>query len=224
MAWTENLQVAAVGAAFAVAGYVGKSVVDWWQEKRKKRSGTIAELQNLESLLKASDALFKLQQEQAKNLTAMLKKNHPKEFDGNEGYDDAMTRCYSVMNSQERELHGIIRAYTEHSLRKVNQAMSDWCSADKAFKTGIMPSTRKRELAEELFALEIHLMLWHAKYESWIPNCLEHAMVYLDDEKKHGLGFPKRRFVRNPRKSDEAVENLGVDEEVARALEELQQK
>jgi hypothetical protein len=184
----------------------------------------MAQLQNLESLLKATGALFQLQQAQVKSLMEMLKQNHPKEFSGNEGYEDAMARCYSVMNDKERELHGIIRAYTEHSLRKVNQAMSDWCSADKYFKTRVAPSGRKRELAEELFALEIHLTLWHAKYESWIPDHPEHALVYLDDEKAHGLGFPNKRHVRNARKSDEAVEKLGVEEEVARALDELQKK
>jgi hypothetical protein len=77
-------------------------------------------------------------------------------------------------------------------------------------------SSRKRELAEELFALEIHLTLWHAKFESWIPGHPEHALVYLDDEKAHGLGFP------TPREGSDRVAMLGVDAEVSRALKELQ--
>jgi hypothetical protein len=207
MAWTENLQVAAVGAAFAVAGYAGKSVVDWWQEKRKERAGIIAKLQGLESLLKASRALFLLQQEQVKRLMKLLETNHPEQFRGRDGYDDAMARCHGVLNDEERALHGIIRAYTEHSLRAVNQAVSDWLKADASFKTGGVPSKQRQKLAELLFALELHLMLWHAKYASWIPGHPEHALVYMADEQSHGLGFPG-----------------GLDEAVAEALKELRLK
>ena len=31
---------------------------------------------------------------------------------------------------------------------------------------------------------------WHAKYEALLPSMPEHALVYLADEEKHGIGFP----------------------------------
>lgn len=64
-------------------------------------------------------------------------------------------------------------------------------------------------------------LLWNAKYESWIPEQPEHALVYMDDEKRHGVGFPKRReaIIEGKR-----VTMDGVDVEVARALEELRRK
>jgi hypothetical protein len=47
------------------------------------------------------------------------------------------------------------------------------------------------KLAELLNQLDAHLVLWLAKYESWIPNRPDHALVYLADEQLHGLGFPQ---------------------------------
>jgi hypothetical protein len=221
MAWPVEVQVAVIGAAVAGLGYISKSIVEWWQKKRNERAGIIAQLQTLDSLLKAARALFVLQQEQVKSLWALLKENHPKELSSSEGYDDAMARCYPVMNDKEQELHEIIRAYTEYSLRKINQAMSDWCNVDKVFKAAVAPSSRKSELAQELFSLEIHLMLWHAKYESWIPSHPERALVYLADEKEHGLGFPNEREVKE---GSELVKKRGIEAEVASALKELQHK
>ena len=33
--------------------------------------------------------------------------------------------------------------------------------------------------------------MWLAKYEAWIPGHPEHALVYVNDEQKHGVGFPR---------------------------------
>ena len=46
-------------------------------------------------------------------------------------------------------------------------------------------------LALLLNQLDAHLLLWLAKYEGWIPNRPDHALVYLADEQQHGLGFPR---------------------------------
>ncbi len=225
MAWIEEFQVAVVGsavtAAFAALAYLGNSVMERRQEKRKERAGLIAQLQGLAALLDASGALFRLQQEQVQALMRLLEKNHAKEIAGSEGYDEAMARCYLVMTEAERERHGVIRAYTEYSMRKINQVLSEWCSADRAFKSEIVATSRQRELAQELFALEIHLTLWHAKFESWIPGHPERALVYLDDEKKHGLGFPNAREVHIDGK---VVLRPGVEAEVRGALAELREK
>jgi hypothetical protein len=217
----EWLATALIGAVFAVAGYVGKSLVDWRKQKQKERAKTLAQLEGLNSLLHASGVLFLLQQEQVKRLRAMLKENHPTEFGNGGPYEDVMTRCNPMMNAAERTLHNIIRASTEHSLRKVNQAVSDWLKTDSTFKTSIAPTSRRQELARQLFALEIHLLLWHAKYESWIPNHPEHALVYLADENEHGLGFPTEQ----EREVNGKIEQVpGVQGEVALALKELREQ
>ena len=218
MAWNEEFQVAAVGAVFAGLGYFGKMVMDWRQERRKERAELIAQLHALQSLLKASGALFTIQHEQVEALMVLLKQNHLEEYNEGDGYDETLTRCYPVMNTDERERHEVIRAYSEFSMRKVNQGLSEWCAADRMFKSAVARTSRRRELARELFALEIHLTLWHAKYESWIPGHPERGLVYLADVKKHGLGFPREaREERNGL----TVLRLGVEAEVAGALQEL---
>jgi len=64
-----------------------------------------------------------------------------------------------------------------------------WIQDDSYFKAqnGEGPLGK---LAGELAKLELHLILWLAKYEAWIPEFKAHALVYLADEKKHGVGFP----------------------------------
>ena len=42
---------------------------------------------------------------------------------------------YDSFADDEKALHGVIRAITQHSMRPVNQALSDWLKADTEFKT-----------------------------------------------------------------------------------------
>jgi hypothetical protein len=218
MAWPVQIQVSVIGAVFAVAGYMLKSVIDWWQRKRKERAQTIAELQRLQSLLNGAWTVYSLQQDKVRDLMPLLAKNHPEEYRAGVGYEDKMAGCYTAFTDEEKKKHSIIRAYTQHSLRSVNLALSEWLRSDGLFKTGVVASRRRKQLAENLFALEMHLLLWHAKYESWIPDQPKHALVYMDDEEHHGLGFPKDRV----EKDSLWVES--VDKDVAAVLKELRGK
>jgi hypothetical protein len=213
-----EIQVVIITALFAAIGYMVKSVIDWWQNRQKERARIIAEVQRLQSLLQASGEVFDIQQDQVRRLRELLKKNHPAEFPGNAGFEETMTRFYPTFKDDEQELHSIIRAYTEHSMRSVNLALSEWLRADELFKTGAVKSKREKQLAEKLFALEIHLLLWHAKYQAWIPNQPQHALVYMVDENQHGLGFPSDRVVKVNGKETKIE---GVETEVNRVLEEL---
>lgn len=213
-----ELQVAIITALSAAIGYMIKSVIDWWQDRQKERARIIAEVQRLQSLLKASGEVFNIQQDQVERLRELLKKNHPAEFTGNAGFEETMTRFYPTFKNEEKEIHSIIRAYTEHSMRSVNLALSEWLRTDDLFKTGVVKSQREKQLSEKLFALEIHLLLWHAKYQAWIPNQPQHALVYMADENQHGLGFPRDHVV-NVNGKDTKID--GVETEVNRVLEEL---
>jgi len=214
--WITTLLVAALSA---VAAYLWKSWIEGRERKRKERASTIAQLQDLESLLNTSQKLFQIQQEQVKRLMESLRQNHPTEFAKGQGYDERLARCYGLLDDEEKPLHGIIRAYTEHSMLRVNEAIQRWLDCDKRFKTGQVQSSRQEQLADSLRELEMHLLLWRAKFEYWIPNNPEHALVYMDDEKKHGLGFPRDHLIEvDGRKSG------GVDTEVTRVLEELRRR
>lgn len=215
----DEIEVAIMGAIVALVTWTARSLWDWFQDKRRVRAEQVARLLALESLLKASVAIFESQRAQVNKLEAMLKANEQHaELRAEGGFEDLMSRCYPKMSPSERELHGIVRAYTEHSMRKVNQDLSDWCASDKVFKAGLVPLKVRSELAAEIFALEIHLTLWHAKYASWIPGHPEHALVYMEDEKSHGLGFPRARQVR---RRGEVAQMRGIEKEVEEALQEL---
>ena len=46
------------------------------------------------------------------------------------------------------------------------------------------------KLGQQLNTLDAHLLLWLAKYETWIPEHPDNALVYLADEEQHGVPFP----------------------------------
>ena len=118
-----------------------------------------------------------------------------------------MSRAYPEMSAGEREQHAVIRSYSGHSLWEVNLALVAWLKSDQVFKMELAPLSQPCELAQALVDLEIHLLCWQGKLGAWIPGHPEHALVYMADEKKHGLGFP-----------------TGLDALVSTALTELQQK
>jgi len=118
----------------------------------------------------------------------MLAKEHPADTDKINGYEDLFKHFHDSFSTQEAELHTLIRGYTIYAMRPVNQAISKWLEEDIDFRTG---TGKLQELANELSILAGHLMLWHAKFNSLIPNDPKHALIYMDDEKEHGLPFPR---------------------------------
>ncbi len=216
--WIRTLLVAAVSA---VAAYGWKSWIESRERKRKERATTISRLQELRSLLDTSGYLFSMQQVQVKRLMELLRKNHPAEYCKGNGYDERITHCFKHLDDEEKSLHGIIRAYTEYSMRRVNEALQRWLEADTLFKTGQVRSSRRQALADRLRELEMHLLLWHAKFEYWLPVNPAHALVYMEDEKAHGLGFPNDRVIERDGKKERVD---GIETEVKRVLVELEQQ
>lgn len=214
--WIRTLLVAAISA---LAAYGWKSWIESRERKRREQASTISKLQELRSLLDTSRYLFSMQQVQVQRLMEMLRHNHPVEYAKGEGYDERMARCFKVFNDDERALHGIIRAYTEHSMRRVNEALQHWLETDSLFKMGQVESSRRQALADRLRELEMHLLLWHAKFEYWLPANPGHALVYMEDEKAHGLGFPNDRELERDGKKYHVD---GIDTEVRRVLAELE--
>lgn len=214
--WIRTLLIAAVSA---LAAYTWKSWLENRERKRKERASIISKLQELKSLLDTSGYLFSIQQGQVQRLMESLQHNHPTEYAKAEGYDAIVTRCFPKLNDDEKALHGIIRAYTEHSMRRVNEALQRWLDTDEQFKTGRVQSSRRQALADRLRELEMHLLLWQAKLEYWLPANPAHALVYMEDENAHGLGFPRDRTLERDGKREHIP---GVDSEVSRVLAELE--
>jgi len=186
------LGTAVIGALIALFSFVAKNLYQWWLDLRKERAAKLANLLQLASQLRAAWIIYTVQNAHAKNLYQMMQKNHSEDFSPEYGYDETFTRLFDQFDSNEAELHSLIRGMTIHAMRPINQTMSEWLKNDIYFKTASIPVPEKKKklLADRLYNLEAHLILWEAKYKTWIPNDPKHALVYLDDEKAHGVAFP----------------------------------
>jgi hypothetical protein len=175
----------------AALGYVGKLVIETWREWRRSEAQSLAQLFKLQALLRASRTAFSVQRALAGRLAAQLTAEHATDLPGAPGLERRFSQLHAQFSPADTELHEIIRAHTEHALHPINQALAEWLRNDARHR---IIDRRKNEheirLAELLNQLDSHLLLWLAKYERWIPGRPDHALVYLDDEQEHGLGFP----------------------------------
>jgi hypothetical protein len=184
------LGTALVGAVLAALGYVGKLISDSLSAFRDARNERRARLVELHCLLKAGRTSYMIQHELRSRLDALIAKNQPK-ISSDGGIERRFTAAYKKFSPAEKQLHSLIQSITVHSLKPTNEAMAKWLKNDNYFRAQRLDNSLQGRLAKQLFDLEAHLLLWSAKYEAWIPNHPEHALVYLADEERHGVGFPK---------------------------------
>ena len=187
---TPTLSAAIATAALAALGYVAKQGFDAFTGLITLRRLREAQLIELQSLLHASGAAYKIQGKHTRSLWAMIKEFQPETATASKGFEDAIYRAYKDMNVEEKELHVLIRSITINALQPTNLAMIAWLQKDTYFRVVSNHEGQLQELARKLATLHSHLILWKAKYDCWIPNDPAHALVYLADEKEHGLGFP----------------------------------
>lgn len=182
---------ALLAAVIAALGFVGKTAADFVLRLREAARERRSRLTELYALLRAGDVAFAVQRELRKRLAAQLRERLPKTADLSPGFDRLFAATYAAMNEEERQLHVLIRNITVHTFRPLNESLLEWLRADRYFRA-VPPSHRRLgSLALFLAQLEAHLVLWVAKYEAWIPDHPEHALVFLADEERHGIGFPK---------------------------------
>jgi hypothetical protein len=185
-AFPEWLRTPLIAAIIAALGYVAKLAIEelsrWRSIRRERRSSLVA----LQSLLLASRRVFEIQNDLVQGLYKKIQIAHP---DLTGPFDEVLASAYTQMDEQQKLVHGLIRAYTMNAMRPLNLAMIDWLAKDTYFK-GHTGTGSADDLASNLQTLEAHLLLWRAKYEFWIPDKPERAIVYMRDEAKHGVGFP----------------------------------
>lgn len=186
-----ELVAVAAGAVLAAVGYVGKTTIDLltakWRQDRERRAALV----ELASLLNASHVAFTVQNLLARRLVDRIKRNYPDvPVDG--GLESTMSRAYPLLSDEEREMHAVVRGYAD-SMKLANSRLLSWVQQDtyfKTFKADAKATEPNARLAYQLRVLEPHLLLWFGKYDAWIPGQPQHALVYLNDEKEHGLEFP----------------------------------
>lgn len=176
-------------ALLAALSYAAKLLVSGLQSRWAENAKRVAKLVELSSLLTASAAVFWVQRGHAQRLVDMVRKRLPdRPYDGN--LDRFLAQEFSTLTPEERDLHTIIRAASQHGLHPLNKMVSTWLRQDRIFKVGFRATAEWARLATKLNQLDAHLITWLAKYEAWIPSRPEHALVYVGDEERHGVGFP----------------------------------
>lgn len=188
------LSEALVAAIAGMLGFLAKYGWDEWQARRSAGQHELRELQSLRNLLREAGSIFRSQNYQAKRLLKLLRLRLGEDtVPRGIGYDNAFTDAFQHMEKEERELHAILRSTTMNSLHRVNEDMQRWIDANGQFLHSSSTSTQaRRNFAEDLHQLDLHLNQWLDKYAAIIPSDERRCLVYLADEKKHGVGFPKR--------------------------------
>jgi len=184
----------AEGILAAIAGATGYFFKSWRDDRQKilgERQTILASLRRLGKLLETSRGIAVLQREKADELIALLKKSQGVTFANDDTLDSKLAEKFPVMAPEEKELHGLIRAYSGSALRPINDEILRWLEEDAYFSTGRVSVANSASLIDLLAMLHVHLVLWRAKCLYWLDSSEAHALVYLADEKKHGLGFPK---------------------------------
>ncbi len=176
-----------LAALLAALGFLGKQVFDSWLSWRRQRRERLARLGVLRSLLLASREVFDAQVQLRRSLCRTYCEKQPN-LEGL-AYDEVLASGYANASNDEKTLHGLVRQYTVSAIKPLNAEMREWLRADDYFKVA-GHSRALRGLSPALQKLEAHLVLWSAKYDFWIPNNPERALVYLADEHGHGVGFP----------------------------------
>jgi hypothetical protein len=186
----EWVGTAIIGAVLASLGFLGTRLIDWISAIRAERRARRARLVDLLALLRAGDVAFKIQSENRNRLLARLERRAPELRKRAWGFDKIFARTYPSMTPAELDLHAVVRTITMHTLQPLNEGLLAWLQADHEFKVHRPGKGDRARLATYLADLEAHLLLWRSKYQAWIPTHPERALVYLADERRHGLPFP----------------------------------
>ena len=185
------LAAALLAAALATIGFVGKQILEWIAALNAARRTRRARLVTLLSLLNGSAAVFRVQAVLRDRLFEAVRERNSELSKIQTGYDAVFFAAFSSMTDDERQLHTVVRGYTVNGLKPLNEAMIRWLQTDTEFKLARSRRSTYVDLAQQLAALEPHLLMWLAKYAAWIPETPAHALVYLADEEDHGVPFPR---------------------------------
>lgn len=180
-----------LGAVIAALGYVAKLLLEWLGDVKTILRTRRARLVELISLLRAGKAAYEIQCDHRNRLADSIAKRDPGLAASLSGYERLFSGAYQGMTEDEKEVHTMLRAITVNTLCPLNESLLKWLRDDTYFKAKTWGSGLHVQVAQNLADLEAHLLLWHAKYTVWIPENPAHSLVYLADEERHGVGFPR---------------------------------
>lgn len=179
----------------ALVGFFVKYGIDLFNSRKQLNNERIRKLEDLKGMLEESKNLFIMQNKLVKRLVNEVRtRMNLDETSISGGYEHFLTENYDAMTDVEKDTHSVIRGTTMNSVNIVNEELQKWITNDKEFKINSVKKLRESDFGEtfshSLSQLELHLNLWRDKYTVWMKN-EKHCVVYLDDEERHGVSFPK---------------------------------
>ena len=182
-----------IGTGLAsIFGFFAKYGWDYFQAKKQVQKDRIKKLETLKGLLVESGNLFVMQNKLLRRLVSTMSDRLKIQNPDSIGYQSFICDHYEKMDEHERDMHSVIRGTTMNSMKIVNAEMLKWLKEDNEFKINSVKCIRDKfgeGVSDQLNQLELHLNLWHDKYAVWMES-EKHCVVYLDDDEKHGVGFP----------------------------------
>jgi hypothetical protein len=180
-----------LGAIFATLGFLLKMLLDYFKARRQEQRGLTARLEELSAPLNESRTLFFDQNFKARRLLQLLQERLPGQVSDVLGFDELFFRLYANFTNEEREIHALIRATTMNSMYRVNTRMHTWLVQNASLRQTQQSDAKISALAKQLDLLQAHLNLWDDKYNATVAKDERRCLVYLADEKGHGLRFPQ---------------------------------
>jgi hypothetical protein len=156
---------------------------------KANKAVAIGKLKELSHLLKESTATYLTQTGQRNRLFTTLHRNHV--LPDYKGFNNLFYKLYDDMTKEEKDLFLIIRGTTERSIFQYNEKLQSWLENNSLYQflPESTPLVAKPE--EDLLQLKIHFNSWFPKYYNVFLNDRKESLVYLDDEYRLGIGFPK---------------------------------
>lgn len=187
----DYVATAIIAAIFATLGFFARKFYDQIEELWAKRKNTIKKLQQLNVLLDESKSIFDNQDYLVRRLNSLLKNEFGDETTDWKGYDETFFRMYPVMTDEQIELFSLIRGCTMNSMRRVNEELLHWIKDNSVIELSERKLLNSEKFNTQLAQLKKHLNLWFDKYEAVFKLNERRSLIYLADEKEHGIGFPR---------------------------------
>ena len=188
----EWLGGAIVGVIVTTLSFMGKEMYNIVKNRYQRKQIAVQELETLLGLLDESFSIFVSQNNQRNRLMTLLNERHQPNVPQALGFDETFFQMHDQMDQEELELFKIIRGLTAHSMLPVNERLQQWAKDNTARQLVRKNRALAKELDEQLGILRTHLSHWFAKYNSVFKDDEKRSLVYLDDEKHQGIGFPKQ--------------------------------
>ena len=189
------LGTAILGAVLAILIRVTNIMLEWYTSHVNHIKARNAALVDLHSLLNASNRAFNIQNKKRMELYNIINVKYPNyiEFKNEEGYDGVFFRAHTdkILDDREMDIYNYILSVTVNTFYPINNRLLEWINNDSYFKGYWNEKGIRGNLSRQLSNFETHLLLWIAKYKALNPEITSHSIVYLDDEKKFGPGFPQ---------------------------------